>query len=68
MLVFIKTINSPVDTADFIAELEDNGIYCECGGTGVYVDETEFDDAEEILMEMEEECNDLIIVQQRYQW
>lgn len=51
---FIKTVNSPVDTADFAEELEANDIEFEYGDTGVYVNEEDFDEAENILMEMEE--------------
>lgn len=54
MQKFIKTVNSPVDTADFVEELEGNGIEFEYGDTGVYVDEEDFDEAVNILMEMEE--------------
>lgn len=54
VMKFIKTVNSPVDTADFAEELEANGIEFEYGDTGVYVNEEEFDEAESILMEMEE--------------
>ena len=54
MLAFIKTVNSPVDTADFVEELENNNIWYEFGDNGVYVNEDELDEAEEILMEMEE--------------
>ena len=52
---FIKTVNSPVDTADFTEELKANDIEFEYGDTGVYVNEEDFDEAESILMEMEEE-------------
>lgn len=51
---FIKTVNSPVDTADFVAELEEAGINYEYGDNGVYVSEEDFDEAESILLEMEE--------------
>ena len=51
----IKTVNSPVYAADFAEELEANGIEYELGWTGVYVNEEDFDEAESILMEMEEE-------------
>ena len=52
---FIKTINSTVDTADFVEELESNDIWYKYGDNGVYVKEEDFDEAENILMEMEEE-------------
>ena len=52
---FIKTINSTVDTVDFVEELENNGIWYEYGDNGVYVKEEDFGEAENILMEMEEE-------------
>lgn len=54
MLAFIKTVNSPVDAADFVEELENNNIWYKFGDNGVYVNEDELDEAEEILMEMEE--------------
>lgn len=56
MYAFIKTSNSPVCTADFAEELENNGIWYEFGDNGVYVYEEELAEAEEILMEMEEDC------------
>ena len=52
---FIKTTNSNVDTADFVEELENNDIWYQYGDNGVYVKEEDFDEAENILMEMEEE-------------
>ena len=52
-LKFIKTSNSSVCTADFVEELKANGIYFEYGETGVYVKEEDFDEAENILLEME---------------
>lgn len=53
-LRFIKTISSPVDTADFAEELEINKIHYHYGDTGVYVNEKDFNEAEEILLKMEE--------------
>ena len=40
---FIKTVNSPVDTADFVAELEEAEINYKYGDNGVYVSEEDFD-------------------------
>lgn len=51
---FIKTVNSPVNTADFVAKLEEAEINYEYGDNGVYVSEEDFDEAESILLEMEE--------------
>ena len=50
---FIKTANSPVNTADFVEELKENEIWFEYGETGIYVKEEDFDEAENVLMEME---------------
>ena len=52
---FIKTINSCVDAADFVEALEENEIWYEYGDNGVYVKAYDFDNAEAILMKMEEE-------------
>jgi hypothetical protein len=54
MLKFIKTINSPIDTEDYVEELEACGIQYEHGDTGVYVEEEDYDEAINILTELEE--------------
>lgn len=54
MSKFIKTVNSPIDTVDFVEELEACGIQYEYGDTGIYVEEEDYDEAVNILTELEE--------------
>lgn len=51
---FVKTMNSPVDSVDYLAELEKRGVKASAADDGVMVPADDYDFALDILMELEE--------------
>ena len=52
----IRTVNSCVDAADLASELDAQNIKYEFADTGLFVDEKDFNRAEAILLDMEDNC------------
>ena len=51
---FVKTVNSPIDSVDYLAELEKRGVKASTADDGVMVPADDYDFALDILMELEE--------------
>lgn len=51
--MLIKTHNSPVSASELADELEMHGIEYEFAETGLWVDRSDYDYADEVLMELE---------------